>query len=57
MFYIIELQTVALHTGIPAECIPSPLPPPPLPPGYAISPSPVPSPQNNVSLMISISFL
>jgi hypothetical protein len=43
-----NLQSVALHCGMPLTAVPSPLPPPP--PTYAVSPSPNSSP-DNVSLM------
>ena len=45
-----NLQSMAMHCGMPLEAVPSPLPPPP--PTYVVSPSPNPSP-DNVSLMKS----
>ena len=45
-----NLQSAAMHCGMPLEAVPSPLPPPP--PTYVVSPSPNPSP-DNVSLMKS----
>jgi hypothetical protein len=48
--YIVKLQSVAFHTGMPATEVPRPLPPPPQPPIYAVLQTPNPS-HGNVSLI------
>jgi hypothetical protein len=37
--YGLQLQTVAVHTRMPAALVPSPLLPPPPPPGFCVSTS------------------